>query len=142
MVPVTMMVNQIVLMVRVMVMVVMMMVIMDGDGDGRDDQGCDDGGDGSDDDDDDDEICSHLLTVEAMSQRRKTDCVEMPDTQMPDSTRRCPTCRCSRSGSGPSSCAAALSLRVSGRLEPQVRSGLSVHTRARCGLSIICLTSI
>ena len=47
MVPVMMMVDQIVLMVRVMVMVVMMMVIMDGDGDGRDDQGCDDGGDAS-----------------------------------------------------------------------------------------------
>ena len=118
-------------------MVVMMMVIMDGDSDGRDDQDCDDGGD----DNDDDELCSHLLTVETMSQRSKRYRVEMPDTQMPDSTRRCPTCRCSRSGSGPSSCAAALSLRVSGRLEPQVRSGLSVHTRARCGLSIICLTS-
>ena len=140
MVPVMMMVDQIVLMVRVMVMVVMMMVIMDGDGDGRDDQGCDDGGD--DNDDDDDELCSHLLTVETMSQRSKRYRVEMPDTQMPDSTRRCPTCRCSRSGSGPSSCAAALSLRVSGRLEPQVRSGLSVHTRARCRLSVICLTSI
>ena len=125
-----------------MVVMMMMMVIMDGDGDGRDDQGCDDGGDDNDDDDDDDELCSHLLTVETMSQRSKRYRVEMPDTQMPDSTRRCPTCRCSRSGSGPSSCAAALSLRVSGRLEPQVRSGLSVHTRARCGLSIICLTSI
>ena len=95
-----------------------------------------------DDGDDDDELCSHLLTVETMSQRSKRYRVEMPDTQMPDSTRRCPTCRCSRSGSGPSSCAAALSLRVSGRLEPQVRSGLSVHTLARCGLSIVCLTSI
>ena len=74
MVPVTMMVNQIVLMVRVMVMVVMMMVIMDGDGDGRDDQGCDDGSDDDDDDDDDDdELCSHLLTVETMSQRSKAE---------------------------------------------------------------------
>ena len=50
-------------------MVVMMMVIMDGDGDGRDDQDCDDGGD----DNDDDELCSHLLTVEAMSQRSKAE---------------------------------------------------------------------
>ena len=76
MVPVTMMVNQIVLMVRVMVMVVMMMVIMDGDGNGRDDQGCDDGGDDNDDDDDDDDdddLCSHLLTVGTMSQRSKVE---------------------------------------------------------------------
>ena len=73
MVPVMMMVDQIVLMVRVMVMVVMMMVIMDGDGDGRDDQDCDDGGDDNDDDDDDDDLCSHLLTVGTMSQRSKAE---------------------------------------------------------------------